>query len=619
MALLQITEPGGKSAPHERKFAVGIDLGTTNSLVATIKDGFPVVLADANGDVSQPSVVHYASNAIVVGREAKAQHEIDPHNTIVSVKRLMGRALSDLDTIAKHSSLRLCEDKGMVCVTSDHGVKNPIEISAVILQHLKTIAEQSADKSLEGAVITVPAYFDDAQRQATKDAASLAGIPVLRLLNEPTAAAVAYGLDQGKPGVYMVFDLGGGTFDVSILEFEEGVFTVLATGGDSALGGDDFDRAIMAHWQASIDGPLSPNDKASLANLAREAKESLSVSESCVIRFKGQSLSLDRETFARLIDGETQQMITIAQSVLIDAKLNSNDLNGVLMVGGSTRALAVQAAARNTFACPMLNDIDPDQVVALGAAIQADTLIGNKSANDALLLDVLPLSLGIETMGGLVEKIIERNSTIPTARAQEFTTYQDNQTGMQFHVVQGERETVDHCRSLARFDLKGIPPMKAGSARVRVTFQVDADGLLSVNAQEAITGQSAEIVVKPSYGLSTDDMQSMLLEAFGHADEDMKTRALVEETVAGEQLLSMLETALEEDGEALLTVKEKDGLKQSIVILTQAIDAKDTARIKAAIEQLNEASHDFAAKRMDLAVKKALSGKRIDEVNDAKN
>lgn len=616
MALLQISEPGDQNTPHARKFAVGIDLGTSHSLVATMKDAIPTVLSDEAGQRIHPSVVRYGDD-IIVGAIASAEAADYPNTTVASIKRLMGRRLDELDDIARHSQLAMVQgETGMVSVKIAETLKSPVEVSADILRHLKKIAEANADKVLEGAVITVPAYFDDAQRQATKDAAKLAGIPVLRLINEPTAAAVAYGLDQQKTGQYLVFDLGGGTFDVSILSLEKDVFQVLATGGDSALGGDDFDRAIADHVLKQLHydpSDLSAHEKARLLLLAKKAKEALSANEVAHFEFLQSKIELSRSLFASLIMPYLSKMIDTATSVLKDAKLEASDLNGVLLVGGSTRALAVKAVVESHFPVTIFNDIDPDEVVALGAAIQADMLIGNKADNDILLLDVIPLSLGIETMGGLVEKIIERNTTIPVTRAQEFTTYQDHQTAMAIHVVQGDRETVAHCRSLARFELRGIPAMKAGAARIVVSFQIDADGLLSVTAEEKITGTASHVQVKPAYGLSDEVMSSMLNDAFSHAEEDMKMRALIEERIASEQLLDMLQTAMNEDS-ALLDQEDVSAIEKAVQHLRQVMNQENPESIRQAVEALNEASYGFAAKRMDKAVKTALTGKTIDEV-----
>jgi len=617
MALLQISEPGDPLPPHERKLAVGIDLGTTNSLVATVRNGIPVVLPDENGHPLLPSIVHYGERGVAVGLAAEALQALDPQNTIVSVKRLMGRGLADLAD-ARRFPYRFIDEPGMVKLATRAGIKSPVEISADILRALRERAEASLGGQLAGAVVTVPAYFDDAQRQATKDAARLAGVDVLRLLNEPTAAAIAYGLDNAAEGIYAVYDLGGGTFDISILKLSRGVFEVLATNGDSALGGDDFDHRVFC-WiiEAARLAPLSPADTRLLMVKAREAKENLTLHQSApIVTALSTGEKVDLTLTADLFTAITQNLVakTLApvRRALRDAGLVPAAVNGVVMVGGATRMPQIQKAVGDLFGAPPLTNLNPDQAVALGAAMQANVLAGNRVAGESwLLLDVIPLSLGLETMGGLVEKIVPRNSTIPVSRAQEFTTYKDGQTAMAIHVTQGEREKVVDCRSLARFELRGIPPMVAGAARIRITFQVDADGLLSAAARELTSGVEAAITVKPSYGLAESDITRMLQESFAHAADDMAARALAEAQVAADQVVAATDAALTVDAD-LLDAEERAAVDAALARVASCRAEADHRALVAATEALNRATGEFAARRMNRSVGRALTGRRID-------
>jgi molecular chaperone HscA len=617
MTLFQISEPDEAPAPHGHKRAIGIDLGTTNSLVATVRNGYAVVLSDGQGRPLVPSIVRYAESGVEVGYEAMAHQAQDPQNTIVSVKRLMGRGLSDLAD-ARRFPYRFQDSPGMVRIATRAGVKTPVEISAEVLRMLRERAEASLGGMIDGAVVTVPAYFDDAQRQATKDAAKLAGLPVLRLLNEPTAAAVAYGLDNAAEGTYAVYDLGGGTFDISILKLSRGVFEVLSTNGDSALGGDDFDHRIFC-WaleQAHV-APPSPADARLLLVRARETKEKLTGHDSARLTATlSDGTHVDLELTNEVFTSITQTLVTKTlqplRRALRDAALKPADIKGVVLVGGATRMPQIRRTVTEFFGQPPLTNLNPDEVVALGAAIQANKLVGNRERDDEwLLLDVIPLSLGIETMGGLTEKIIPRNSTIPVGRAQEFTTFKDGQTAMAIHVVQGEREKVDDCRSLARFELRGIPPMAAGAARIRVSFEVDADGLLSVSAQEQTTGVHATIAVKPSYGLTDDEIARMLQDSFAHATDDMRARALAEVQVEADRIVAATESALRADAD-LLSPDERKAIDDAIADVNARRNGDDHQALRASAEALNNATTEFAARRMDRSMRAALAGKRVD-------
>lgn len=621
MALLQIAEPGQSPQPHQRRLAVGIDLGTTNSLVAALRSGLSEPLPDADGQVILPSAVRYHADRVEVGQAAKAAAASDPFNTVLSVKRLMGRGLADVKQLGEQLPYHFVGGEShMPFIDTVQGPKSPVEVSADILKVLRQRAEATLGGELVGAVITVPAYFDDAQRQATKDAARLAGLNVLRLLNEPTAAAVAYGLDQQAEGVVAIYDLGGGTFDISILRLTGGVFEVLATGGDSALGGDDFDLAI-AGWivqEAGLSADIEPGAQRSLLHSACAAKEALTSAASVDVAHGAWRGVLTREHFEALIESMLARSLKSCRRAVRDAGIEIEDVEAVVMVGGSTRVPRVRSAVGELFAREPLTDIDPDQVVAIGAAIQADTLAGNKrgEGEELLLLDVIPLSLGLETMGGLMEKVIPRNTTIPVARAQDFTTYKDGQTAMKIHVLQGERELISDCRSLARFELRGIPPMVAGAAKIRVTFQVDADGLLSVAARELGSGVEASIQVKPSYGLTDGEITRMLQDSFQNASDDKVARALREQQVDAERLLEAVQTALEVDGQRLLSEEERVVIELQMQHLRELMVGADGPAIERQTKRLSQVTDAFAARRMDATVKAALAGRRLNEIEE---
>lgn len=620
MALLQISEPGMATVAHQHRLAAGIDLGTTNSLVASVRSGQADTFADAQGRHLLPSVVRYsADSAPVVGFDAKAAITEDPFNTIASVKRLMGRGVVDVKQLSGHLPYQfVAENTAVPRIQTAAGAVSAIEVSAEILRTLKQRAEATLGDELSGVVITVPAYFDDAQRQATRDAAKLAGLNVYRLLNEPTAAAVAYGLDQQAEGVIAVYDLGGGTFDISILRLHRGVFEVLATGGDSALGGDDFDHAL-AEWLLQQADLTSTTDQKVLRTalvVARNAKESLTDAETVTVNLGAWQGELSRTQMNELIAPLVKKTLMACRRTLRDANLDQAAIKEVVMVGGSTRVLAVREQVADFFGKPPLTDIDPDRVVAIGAAIQADVLAGNKPDSDMLLLDVIPLSLGLEMMGGLVEKIIPRNTTIPVARAQEFTTFKDGQTAMSIHVLQGERDTVETCRSLARFSLKGIPPMVAGAARIRVTFQVDADGLLNVTAQEQTTGITSGVEVKPSYGLSDNEIETMLRESMSYARDDMEARRLREQQVEAERSIEALEAALQSDGDVLLSAEERSTLLAARDQLRTLRHSTDALAIEHGIKALEKAAESYVERRMNASIRAAMAGHRIEDFKE---
>ncbi len=616
MALLQISEPGLSAAPHQRRLAAGIDLGTTHSLVATVRSGDAQTLPDNQGCPLLPSIVNYQSSGPIVGWDAKKLAEQDPTNTVISVKRMIGRSLNDIQQRYPNLPYQLtASENGLPFIQTAAGQVDPIQVSSDILKTLAQRAEETLDGQLDGVVITVPAYFDDAQRQGTKDAAQHAGLHVLRLLNEPTAAAIAYGLDSGQEGLIAVYDLGGGTFDISILRLSRGVFEVLATGGDTALGGDDFDQ-VLAQWIAQQAGLTHLDDHhvyRQLLNVATEVKIALSEKQTATINLPQWQGEIGRDIFDELIHAFVKRTLLACRRALKDADVTADEIINIVMVGGSTRVPLVRQMVGDFFAKLPLTSIDPDQVVAIGAAIQADILVGNKPDSEMLLLDVIPLSLGLETMGGLVEKVIPRNTTIPVARAQEFTTFKDGQTGMSLHVVQGERELVSDCRSLARFSLKGLPPMSAGGAHIRVTFQVDADGLLSVSAMEKSTGIQASIQVKPSYGLTDEEIAGMIKDSMVNAQDDLHARSLAEQKVEAARVLESLTSALEKDAH-LLTKQQETVIDQAVNNLIETVQGSDPSAIENAIKQLDKQTQDFAARRMDNSIRQALSGHSVDEI-----